>query len=111
MTARATSEAPSARKTASERVVKACHQTIDPTPSRLDDELFYIVADMALLARAIQAMAESPVVIGARDGVLLEGFEKRQVSDVLRLAMWIDDVAQQALADLEGRAPDPKEAA
>lgn len=101
MIAEATAETSSARATASAKVIEACHQTIDPTASRLDAELSYIVADMALLARAIQAMAENPVVIGARDGVLFEGFEKRQVSDVLRLAMWIDDIAQRALADLD----------
>ena len=104
MTDQATNEAPSARATASAKVIEACHQTIDPTASRLDAELSYIVADMALLARAISAMAENPVCIGARDGVLVSGFEQRQVSDVLRLAMWIDDVARQALADLEGES-------
>ena len=97
-----TAEARSARKAATDRVLEACYQTIDPASTRLDTELSGIVADMALLARAICAMAESPVCIGARGDTLFTGFEQVQVDDVRRLAMWIDDIAQRALADLEG---------
>lgn len=96
-----TSEARSARKATSDRVLEACYQTIDPASTRLDTELSGIVADMSLLARAICAMAENPVCIGVRDEILATGFEQLQVDDVRRLAMWIDDIARRALADLE----------
>jgi hypothetical protein len=95
------SEAASTRKTASARVVEVCHQTIDRTSPHRADELSCIVADLAVLARAISAMAENPVAVGARDGDLIPGFDQRQVSDVLRLATWIDDIAERALADFE----------
>ncbi len=100
MTTQATAEARSARKAASDRVLEACYQTIDPASTRLDTELSGIVADMSLLARAICAMAENPVCIGVQGAALATGFEQLQVDDVRRLAMWIDDIAQRALADL-----------
>lgn len=102
MTTTTTTEAATARKAASDAVVEACHQTIDRTATRLDAELSYIVADMSLLARAIVAMAERPVCIGAQGDTIFTGFEQAQVSDVLRMATWIDDIARRALADLEG---------
>lgn len=107
MTTKATSEAVTARKTASARVVEACHQTIDRTSPHRADELSCIVADLAILARSIVAMAENPVVIGARDGDLIAGFDQRQVSDVLRLANWINDIAERALADFEAGYAQP----
>lgn len=101
MTTKATSEAATARKTAATRVVEACHQTIDRTTSRFDEELSFIVADMGLLARAICAMAENPVCIGASAGVLLSGFQQPQVNDVLRLAQWIDLIAERTISDFD----------
>lgn len=90
-----------ARTAASARVIEACHQTIDLSSSRLDGELAYIVSDMAVLARAIQVMAENPVCIGATGDTVFTGFQQCQVSDVKRLAEWISDIGERALTDFD----------